>query len=403
MSRLSRGLAGLALMLSGCTTASYDKADYHKVHPKAAVAMVNTNNTINVASAKFEKPTREVNYGEALRIEKTYGNLPKQRLNMYFVDGTNVEKVVVDSSGPLDREAVFGLCELRKYIPDNVQRSRLDIGVADTDFNFSAASGDQLSNRCGLETVDVYANTNRDCNVAVRRVTGLKGSSEHVKYGVSVGFGDGFKVKQKTVDNLFVLNTVEDGALVSVLAGFPIGAAWAGVDVAGRASGWAEGRQLNSDAFLSDSVSFAGKLSGKDAYIASILEQAKKVRASDIAVVKYDGLVYEGTNVVGRNKGTGVVYVNGAENVRGLRNGFYFETNEDGVNHLFVLGGKILKAATVIGVEKGCERTVNHYNMRCGKKSCGGGITGGQTGGPGGNGPGVSGGQGGSSGGNGGY
>jgi len=378
MNRVCKGLAGLAVIVNsalvgGCLTASHNAEDLHRVNQRAFSSGAKT---INVSDLSFEKPSRPADYEGASAISRTYGNIPQQKLNVYFVDGEYKEKVVVDTTGPFDRETVYGINRLEGSIPEGGQRTRFDIGAADNNFVSYSASQNQMSDDCGLKTVDSYGTNN--FTITINEVTGLNRKlNETRNYTVGVKFGEkDFMATKRRTDGVFVLNVAEDALIVSALAGWPSGAAWGGADLIDAGCGWAEGSRLNSEAFMSDSRSFAGGLEGVAADVSSTLEHAKTVGASDLIVVKYDS-------------GTGVVYANGLDGVSGLGNGIVFETGSVGANELAKLFLKCFKFLPAAGIGGG--KTKYGEGNDCNGGS--GGVIGGQTGGPGGNGPGISGGS----------
>ena len=400
MSRVSRGLAGLAIILNGalaggCLTASHNRDDFHRVPSRVASDMNNATNYFDVTKAQFPTPARSADYQSALRASKTYGNLPQQKLNMYFISGQGKEVVAADFNGPWDRNTVYAINKVEESLSDGVQRTRLIVGTPDQNFVSSTASENQFSNDCGLEGVDSYGDK-RDFTVSVREVSGVDRKVDEKRlFCVNISFGaKEFEATKRRMDNLFALRVLEEGAIGYVFGGWPFGAALGGAEVVDGAYGWAEGIKLNDAASFSDSRTIVGGLSGRQADAASTFGNAKNLRASDVIVVECNNPVYQGTNVVAHTPGVGVVYARGLKNVQRTENGVCFNTDSTGVNHLEALLLRGLRGATGLGIGGEKTRIINRCN--------GGGVTGGQTGGPGGNGSGASGGQGSGSGGNGG-
>lgn len=392
MKKFIVSMISLGALAAGCTTADFGR-DQINIIPKQRLEQVLNEKPM---PARIKGRDRVLRYSEAVAVASTFGNLPNQSVQLYFVsaggnprDQSAAEARRLDTTGPLNAYA-DELLDLQNSLPSLSERRRMIIGNPDsTEMVASRGAANQASNTCGLLGVDVYSKSGkRNFTVGIKEVTGLKGVREQSVYETVIRFGQPeIKTNKERADFILGLEALEDGGM-AFWAGGQYAALGAVVE-RGVDALWslAEGRRVPRGSFIQDRRENLGALEGAAADTYNILATAKDLGADGIAVVPYN------TN---GEQGVGVLYlkrINSFSPINGgpINGGIAVRTNRLGANHLCSFAHRALGMATRVGYDG---RVVHECNEGKDKPYIipGGGITGGESGAPGGNGGGPSGG-----------
>lgn len=384
--------------LAGCTTANYNSNDVTRIN----------NSDLDHRYTQFVNSAQTPLYRsgaasqfDATLAEKTIKSfdhaIPRGNFTVYSiqpVDGkSDLTGSSINTAGPLNA-VTDELILYKALVPADTERStQLVIGPADH-LVLSRSEANQLSNTTGLQALEFYGPTTAPAyfDIAVNESTGVNSKLRNeATYTVNIKFNvseEKLRLRKERADGVFALETAETAALGYAL--FNIPGLVGGVSVKGLEGiiGLAEGSHAPTGTQILNGQHYVG-LPEREAIVSHILQTAKKLGANDIVLLPLQS----------QGESLGVIYATNAKNVKLDGETVSFTTTIDGVNHLaaFAVGAA---NQVIYGAAGKVYENINH-NCPPGSTNNTGpnppGVSGGQSGSPGGVNPtssgGLSGGQ----------
>lgn len=373
MNFIRKGLAGLligsASVIGGCLNVSHSERDLTRL-TRGGYAEI-SRRVEERADYAFPDANKGVDYSTAREITDRYGNLPRQKLTVHFVDGNSVSSEEADFTRVGNRYAGT-LKRVEDFMPSDANSSNgkvLNLGNPDSYLIVDGAQKNQISRDCGIYRIGSLPGDGKpEFTLAIREVRCInsKTLNEQRTYEAHILFGrNRFEETKDIKDYVYAVRLVEDAALGWVAAGArgTIGTVADNLILGIGAA--IQGQKVPDNTFITSGRKYIG-LEGKTAEISTMLEEAKDSRARDVILVKSD---------------SGFGYVIGsADDVRGIKNGVAIWNSGQDKNHIEDLILRVFRVAT----RASCSSGDDHHQ---GSSSGGGRI-----GGAGGNGSSSSGG-----------